>query len=50
MVRMQMSFRVGIGPKWTGQDDFGRRVSSGVYYLKLEAGEQSGVRKLVLSR
>jgi len=34
--------------RWDGQDDGGRRVSSGVYFARLEAGNISQTRKVVM--
>ncbi|MDP6668349.1 MAG: FlgD immunoglobulin-like domain containing protein [Candidatus Krumholzibacteria bacterium] len=34
---------------WTGRDDAGRRVPSGVYFLKMESGREVQKRKLVLT-
>jgi hypothetical protein len=36
--------------EWDGTDGAGRRVSSGVYFARLEAGGDSEVRKIVLLR
>jgi predicted outer membrane repeat protein len=36
--------------KWSGADDLNRRLPSGVYFLKLEAGDYSGTEKLLLIR
>ncbi len=33
---------------WDGQDDSGRRVASGVYYYRLNAGENSTTQKMML--
>jgi hypothetical protein len=33
--------------RWLGEDDEGRRVSSGVYFYKLEAGKNRQVRRIV---
>ena len=33
---------------WDGTDDTGRAVASGVYLCRMEAGDYSAVRKLVL--
>jgi hypothetical protein len=38
------------GSLWSGRDDRGRRVPSGVYFLRLEAEGASGTRKVVLVR
>jgi len=35
---------------WDGRDDAGRSVASGVYLCRMEAGNFSAVRKLVLVR
>ena len=35
---------------WDGTDDTGRDVASGVYLCRMEVGEYSAVRKLVLAR
>jgi uncharacterized delta-60 repeat protein len=35
---------------WDGRDDSGRRVPSGSYFLRLEAGEYSATRKLCVVR
>jgi hypothetical protein len=35
---------------WNGTDDRGTRVSSGVYFLKLEVGSEAAVRKVILAR
>ncbi|HLA40071.1 MAG TPA: FlgD immunoglobulin-like domain containing protein, partial [Candidatus Glassbacteria bacterium] len=34
--------------QWDGRDSSGRRVASGVYFLRLTAGEVTHVRKIVL--
>ncbi len=34
--------------EWHGRDGHGRQLSSGVYFLRLSAGEQSRVRKMIL--
>lgn len=34
--------------RWNGKDDSGNRVSSGVYYLVLESGNQRDVRKVLM--
>jgi len=44
---------VGAGERsvvWDGKDDNGRSAAAGVYLLRLEAGEDSAARKLVLLR
>jgi len=33
---------------WDGRDDFGKRVSAGVYLVRFKAGEFSATRKLVV--
>jgi hypothetical protein len=35
---------------WNGTDGRGTRVSSGVYFLKLEVGSEAAVRKVILAR
>jgi len=35
---------------WPGTNDEGRRVAQGVYFLRLEAGQATATRKLVLTR
>jgi glucuronoarabinoxylan endo-1,4-beta-xylanase len=32
---------------WDGRDNFGKRVASGIYFYKLQAGDESQVRKMV---
>ena len=34
--------------EWNGRDGHGRQLASGVYFLRLSAGEQSRVRKMIL--
>jgi hypothetical protein len=36
--------------EWAGDDDTGRSVSSGVYYIRMDAGDFSDSRKMVLLR
>ena len=36
--------------RWTGRDDAGRQVASGVYLYRLTAGEQTVTRKMILLR
>jgi hypothetical protein len=33
---------------WIGDDDFGKQVSSGLYFYRIEAGEFLDVKKMVL--
>ena len=35
---------------WDGRDGFGREVGSGVYLVRMEAGNFVGVRKMLLIR
>jgi len=35
---------------WHGKDDNGRSVSSGLYFYKLQATEQSIVKRMVLMK
>jgi flagellar hook assembly protein FlgD len=35
---------------WSGQDDDGERVASGVYFCRMTAGEAAMTRKMVLLR
>jgi len=35
---------------WNGTDDLNRKLPSGVYFLKFEAGEHSATEKLLLIR
>jgi hypothetical protein len=35
---------------WNGQDDQGREVASGIYWLRLESGRQKAVERLILMR
>jgi len=35
---------------WFGEDDSGRRLPSGVYFVRLEAGDFKQVEKAVLLR
>ena len=35
---------------WNGRDERGDKVPSGFYFLRLEAGEYKGTRKLLLIR
>jgi Zn-dependent metalloprotease len=45
------TFTAGVhSVAWDGQDEGGRQVSSGVYYMRMKADEFSMTRKLVLSR
>jgi hypothetical protein len=36
--------------QWDGRDDYGRRVASGVYFYKLQAGGRMATRKMVMLR
>ena len=33
---------------WTGQDDYGRNMAAGIYFLKLNAGQRQAVQKVLL--
>ncbi len=35
---------------WDGKDDRGRPLASGVYFLRLRAGADEAVRKIVILR
>ncbi|RKX69195.1 hypothetical protein DRP53_08960, partial [candidate division WOR-3 bacterium] len=35
---------------WDGRDDSGRKVGSGVYFVRLETGNQKFTRKVLLLR
>jgi flagellar hook assembly protein FlgD len=53
LIRALVSRREPLGPKtttWNGKDDVGRDVASGVYFLRLEIGDNVTSRKLVLVR
>jgi len=50
-VRTLVSGKENAGYKsvrWDGRDDKGRRVSPGVYFYRLEAGDYESIRKLIL--
>ena len=36
--------------RWDGTDDYGRRVSSSVYLLRMQAGDFTEIRKMTLMR
>jgi hypothetical protein len=36
--------------QWDGRDDTGERVSSGIYYSRLKAGDRSAIRSMVLMK
>jgi flagellar hook assembly protein FlgD len=33
---------------WDGRDEAGRRVTSGVYFVRLRAGQETSVRKVMM--
>jgi flagellar hook assembly protein FlgD len=33
---------------WDGSNEFGERVSSGIYFYQLQAGKDSSVRKMII--
>ena len=35
---------------WDGRDDFGKEVTSGIYFYRLEAGSYTAIRKLILMK
>jgi hypothetical protein len=35
---------------WDGRDDSGRQVSSGIYFYKIDAGEHTAVRRMLLMK
>jgi len=52
-VRILVDGESGLGSYsvvWNGRDDEGREVSSGLYLCRMEAGDYSAVRKLMLVR
>jgi len=52
-VRTLWSGRAAAGAsfvRWDGRDADGREVNSGVYFYRLEAGEQTAVRKMTIVR
>ena len=45
--------RLAAGPhayQWNGVDAAGKRVSSGVYFYRLQAGRQTLTRKMILAK
>jgi hypothetical protein len=43
--------RAGIYQEtWDGRDRSGRRVQTGIYFLRLEAGDIQAIRKVVILR
>jgi hypothetical protein len=53
LVRTLVSGQAGPGPvevAWNGEDDQGRRVGSGLYFVKLAAAEEVRLGKLVVLR
>ncbi len=53
LVRALLQGTLSAGPHaidWTGHDDLGLPVPAGVYFYKLETGEQVATRKLLLLR
>ncbi len=50
-VRTLVNDKLKAGPhsvRWLGKNDAGKSVSSGVYFYKLEAGDYTSVRKMLL--
>jgi flagellar hook assembly protein FlgD len=43
-------FLLATSVVWDGRDDFGRRLPSGVYFIRLESGEFKIIEKMVLLR
>jgi hypothetical protein len=51
LVRTLVSDALPAGPAiaaWDGTDEYGRRVASGMYLARLQAGQQSAFRKMML--
>ena len=36
--------------RWTGRDDYGNSVASGIYYYQLKSGQNTSVQKMILIR
>jgi hypothetical protein len=44
------TLRAAATVRWTGEDDSGRRLPEGVYFCRLVRGDESLVRKVIVSR
>ncbi len=52
-VKRLLDRRLPAGPhsiRWTGEDERGRKVGSGVYFMQVSAGGRSTARRIVVSR
>ena len=46
-----MNYELGMNKiTWNGKDDFGKPVSSGIYFYKLSSGKQNSTKKMMLLR
>jgi flagellar hook assembly protein FlgD len=53
LVRVLVDRPIGAGRHtvhWDGKDEHGDRVASGVYFVRLDVGSESEVRKLTILR